>query len=220
MEHWKTPDLWRVLIDAWRATPNSPKTVQGEAGLSYLQVMNAFKLGWPDADFDAPPIQQILKDEQEMLRAAAAIATSSPRIEAQFEKQEQARRLARLTLDDEEKISTRMRSLAVGVSESFVELLPAIGLLARELRNQIELDFDAEDGEKMKPKERMALLRSAIKLIQDGAATCKAVFELERLRIGKPTSTPDAHEDLSHEEAVAELLTLQKTIDRAKTITH
>lgn len=219
MEHWQTPDLWKILIDAWRATPSSPKTVQATTGLSYLQVMNAMKVGWPKAEFSAPPIESILKMEQETLRAAASMR-SNPKIEASFAAAEQKRRLAKLTLEDEEKISSDMRHLAVGVSSAFVELLPAIGILARELRNNIEADELAED--KMTPKERMAILRSAIKLISDGTHVCKQVFELERLRIGKPTSAATQTEDLSYEEAVTELSGLQRTLERAKNlpITH
>lgn len=215
MEHWQTPDLWKILIDAWRATPSSPKTVQATTGLSYLQVMNAMKVGWPKAEFSAPPIESILKMEQETLRAAASMR-SNPKIEASFAAAEQKRRLAKLTLEDEEKISSDMRHLAVGVSSAFVELLPAIGLLARELRNQIEAE------EEMTSKERMAILRSAIKLISDGTHVCKQVFELERLRIGKPTSVATQTDDLSYEEAVTELSGLQRTLERAKNlpITH
>ena len=111
-------------------------------------------------------------------------------------------------------MSMNLRRVAVEVSSSFTDLLPAISYMARHLRTSLE---DMEKGdEPPDPKTIMNLLRTSMKCIQDGVAMCKNVMELERLRVGKPTAKADSSDDLTYDEAVAELSKLSRTVDRVR----
>lgn len=206
----KDLDTWNLLIDAWRRFPNSPKDVQEMTGTSYLQATRALKEGWPEIeDFDARPIKIILEEEQDVLRSAKAMR-SSPEIEAMFLEQETERNTLAETAEDEEKMVRSLRKTILGLSGSIYDLLPAVALLARTLAQEIT------DSEDLSPKDRAALLRQSIKVVQEGALAAKTVFELERMRTGKPIGTGTAAGNLPYEDAVRELSNLQRSIERSK----
>lgn len=208
-------DLWTRLVEAARLYPGNVTKIAETAGCSSELVRKSLKHGWPDAPFQARPIGLLLAEEQERARAARALA-SHERLDQTYADEDMLRADARETVLEEAKLSKSLRKTAFGVSEAMAELMPSITLCAEKLREELE---DPENV--MSPFDRTKLLRYAMQVVKDGAQICREVMDMERLRLGDPTKFLKANTDeMSLEDAVAELSALSKTIERAKAQGH
>lgn len=204
-----TPELYDGLLIAYREAPGNAAFAAREAGCSRDVAKKAWEKGWPRIEY-AKPIREVLRSE-----INAAKAERLKLRQAEDKRQEDARAKAHedsiYTLREEAVASQAARRNALGISSNLSKLIAGLAPLTDRLIASLKDD-------KMSEKTAMRLISDITFAVRQGNEAIRIALDIERRRLGEPTQILGlAHsEELTTDEAVAELMSLQRTLVRAQ----
>lgn len=170
-----------------------------------------WSVGWKQYSW-AGPIRDVIAKEMEAARLERFKLVEEQR-ERQDKEREQARKAALDASAEEAKAVQIARTNSIAVGALLQNLLKGMVPLAQ----RIQADIQAAAGT-LSPKEIAKLISDTALVTRHSNEAIKAALELERLRLGQPTNIVGIQgqlDDVTTEEAVEELIGIQRTLNRA-----
>lgn len=205
-----TKELYNALLGAYRLAPGNASNAARIAFCDRRTAKRAWELGWPKVAEWALPIRETMRLEFEEARADRERLVEKER-EDQVAQREAARRDAARTVEEETKAVQIARANSIALGGIMNQLMRGMLPLAKRTVAQLE-------SEEFTPKVGMKLMQDMGFVIRQGNEAIRLAMELERLRLGEPTDQLGISKDMDDvtaEEAVEELLGLERTLQRA-----
>lgn len=204
-----TQNLYDKLTDAYREHPAEHLLASRRSLCQRATAKKAWFLGWPQKGFR--PIQTIIQEERQ-----AAAASARDAAKRQADEATSVREKARLenieVLAQERQMLKAARSDVLASLVIAAEVVPAMRQVARAIAKSCEPGPDGSPPA-IPPGTAMQLLTRHAQLIQRAVGAAEAVITLSRLDRGAATAHIQlTAEDLSLEQAVEELESLEETL--------
>lgn len=205
-----TQELYDRLIDGFRQAPGNASHAARIAGCDRRMAARGWEQGWLNQVTWARPIREVIKGEMESARAERLRLQEQER-EQQNQERQKARQDSVKAAAEEAQAAAIARANGIAVGGIIQGLLRGLIPLTRRIQDNLAT-------EDLKPREIAKMLGDAAFIVRHGNEAIKTAFELERIRLGEPTSVigVQSHlDDVSAEEAVEELLGIERTLRRA-----
>ncbi len=207
-----TPEIWAELVEAFRAAPGNAGVAGRIVGVDRRTAAKAWEVGLPYA-FSKTPIRQLVDHHHQEKRASReAEHGGSP---AGTSSGELARADARGTMAEETRIVQLARRRTLELLDLCGDLSKAAAALAARASSQIRTDLEDAKARVDVP-EAVAIIRQIAQTQRSVATSAGLCLEMERLLLGDPGDAEASEEDLTEEEAIAELAAGAEVLDRAR----
>ena len=221
-----SPEIYTILLDAYRNAPASHRAAARAAQCSEKTATRAWSVGWTETHGWARPIREVLEAETLEARAQMLqreqderIAAARREIEARREaarkaeeEREAGRRQAVEARTQEGQMVRLSRANTLGLLGSLAKLQPAVSHLADQIRAAI-LSGSVD------PSDAAPLLKTVSSVVRDAITASQIVVELERLHVGNPTAIIGVQSmEMSADEAVREIEDAKAALDRARAL--
>ncbi len=203
-----TQELYDSLVEAFRQSPGKCWSVGRSVGVRHETAKRAWEKGWNKKEW--PPIKVYLQEEQEKIRAAREDMQRQARIAAD-QTREKAREDAIKAQAQEAAGAQLARTNSIALASVVGQLAVASMKLAKKVATTIE-----DPTYQITPREAMRLYKDMAYVIQHGNDALLTALEIERLRVGEPTSILQIQAgEGTPEETAAQLGSLSRTLERA-----
>jgi len=203
-----TKELYDRLVQGFREAPNNFSHASRIAGCDRRAAQRAYELGWPARSW-AIPIKDYLAAEKERIRAERQKQLEAQReSESEMREKAQTDAIAAQTQEAAGSAQARANALALAgvIGRIAVACVPLSDRIAKALREDIS----------MTPQQALKLFSSMAYVVRQGNETLKLALEIERLRVGEPTSIFRLQADEMTVDDVADSLShLHRTLQRA-----
>lgn len=198
------------MVEGFRQAPGNASHAARIAGCDRRMAARGWNQGWLNQVTWARPIREVIKGEMESARAERLRLQEQEREQQNQERQKARQDSVKAAAEEAQAAAiARANSIAVG------------GIIQGLLRGLIPLTRRIQDNlatEDLRPREIARMLGDAAFIVRHGNEAIKTAFELERIRLGEPTSVIGIQSQLDEvttDEAVEELLGIERTLRRA-----
>lgn len=204
-----TKELYESIVEGYREAPGNFTHAARCAGIGWAAAKKAWEIGWPERTW-APPIKDIIAKEMEIARLK--------RIEAEEEQAERdkisrqkLRDDAVKTAEQEARAVVQARGNAMGLSSVISKLLLGSLPLADRIKDELEKGSYT-------PQQALKIFVNMAYIVRQGTEAIRLALEMERTRLTEPIhdSLLKDIENITPGEAVKQLESVQRTIERAK----
>lgn len=206
-----TQELYDRLVEGFRQAPGNASHAARLAGCDRRMAARGWNMGWLNQVTWARPIREVIKGEMEAARAERFKLQEREREQQQNERQK-ARQDSIKAATEEAQAAAIARANGIAVGGIIQGLLRGLIPLTRSLQENL-------GAENLRPREIARMMGDAAFIVRHGNEAIKIAFELERIRLGEPTSVigiqNNGMDDVTTEEAVEELLGIERTLRRA-----
>lgn len=203
-----TQELYDRLLEGFRESPGNYAHAAKFAGCGWKLAKRTWTNGWEDYSF-AIPVKDQIQLEMEGARLERSRILEDERLK-KAEDREGARKEAIKARTQEAQSAQRARINALAMANIVGKIVLACGPLADKLAETLK-------KEELGPRVAAQILKDATYIVKRGNEAIKHALEIERLRVGNPIDTMDLGiDDMTQEEALAELEGLAKTLARAR----
>jgi hypothetical protein len=211
-----TPEQYAKLIDAYRKDPGNHSAAARDSGMGTARARRGWEFGWPQVGYRA--IRPLVMEEQAAARRLSAIHADAEqrRARGQFSDGgvvtlEQERKLAATQRAREALLARSARDNAIGVLGLVQQLLAAAIPQAERVRQALIT-------ENLTWREFISLTRSIALVHGLAARSGREALEIEKLRLGLPSSSANPHAAATLAEAVASVDYAQSVVARARAL--
>jgi hypothetical protein len=204
-----TQETYDRLLAGYRETPGNASQAARKAGVDRRTAARVWEKGWPQYDW-ALPIRNVLMQERENARLDRVRLQDQERAKANSDR-ERARADAIRANNEEAQAVSVARQNAIGVSALLQSVVRAMIPLAKTIEQDLQ-------QAKLSVHEKVNLLGKTTGFIRHANESIRISLEVERIRLGQPTHVFNAQshlDDVTTEEAVQEILGVQKSLHRA-----
>ena len=203
-----TEELYDSLLRAFREAPGNASYAARLSGCDRRMAKRGWEQGWPAFDW-AKPIRVMLEREKEAARSQRIQAEREIQAKDRGER-ERARQDAIKTTGEEARAVQQLRGNALGLGTITSKMLLAMIPLAERMKVTLE-------SQAVTPRECARLIKDLSYITRHASEVTKNALEMERLRLGEPTSVLGVRiEEMSPADAVKELSNVQHTLERAR----
>lgn len=208
-----TQELYDLFVEAFRLEPGNASHAARFAGTDHRMAKRVWDEGWVRYDPNWVPIKDFLATERERVRAERVRLQDEER-KRREEERERSRKDAIRSQAEEARAAAQARGNAIGLASIIGKLvlgcLPVADRLKRELERPDNL---------MSVKEMVMLMNRCAYIVREGNIALKVAMEIERLRLGEPTTIIGLKvDDMAPEEMVVHLEAMARTLERAKVL--
>lgn len=203
-----TKELYDALVRGYRDAPGNASHAARIAGCDRRAAQHAYEAGWPKRPW-AIPIKDFLAREREVVRAERHKALEQAR-EQETELREQAHKDAINAQKQEAAGSQQARANSLALANVIGQIAVACIPLSKRVAAAIRDDM------KMSPQSALKLFSSMAYVVRQGNESLRLALEIERLRVGEPTSILKLQaEDMTTDDVADSLSHLHRTLQRA-----
>jgi hypothetical protein len=206
-----TQEFYNAIVDGYRQQPGNASHAARYAGCDPRTARRGWSHGWIKQYAWARPIREVLREEMEIARRDRLKAAEDERSAVEKEREE-SRRAAQRASEDEARAVQIARTNSIAVGALLQGLLKAMLPLSNKAQEVLSANANA-----LSPKEISRLISDTAAVTRHSNEAIRLAMELERLKNNQPSSILGVQnlEDLTSEEAVDELLGIQRTLTRA-----
>lgn len=207
-----TQELYNALVDGFRQTPGNASAAARMAAVDPRTARRGWEIGWVKQYDWARPIREVIREEMAQARKARLEAQEAERFDQERER-EKARTASIKAAQEEAQAVSLARTNAIGAGMMIGSLMRALVPLAKRIESDL-----SNPATQLSPTQTAKMLADMANVTRHSNEAMRTALELERLRLGEPTNIGGIQsqlDELSAEEAVDELLALQRTIGRA-----
>jgi len=204
--------MYQALVDGYRQQPGNASHAARVAGVDRRTAKRGWEIGWQKQYVWARPIREVIREEMANARAARLRAQEEERFEQEKER-EKARTAAIKAAQEEAQAVSVARTNSIAAGMMVGNLMRALVPLAQRIQQDL-----ANPKLVISPEKTAKLLSDMANVTRHSNEAMRTALELERLRLGQPTGLGGVQsqlEDLTAEEAVEELMSIQRTLARA-----
>lgn len=213
-----TREFYDSLVIAYREAPGNASFASRRALCDRRMAKRGWELGWPAYPW-ARPIKVVLEEEKQAAQAALRRAQISAQEAAEAER-ELARQESIEGLKQERQMLKAARGDVLSVLVIAAELVPAMRACAQAVAAAMKPDPATGKPAQIAPAVAMGLLTRHATLVQKAVGSAEAIIQLSRLDRGAATVIHGAAaEDLSIEDALAELEAVEEVLRGARSTT-
>ena len=205
-----TQELYDRLVEGFRRAPGNASHAARVADCDRRMAARGWNQGWLNQVTWARPIRDVIKEEMEAARAERLKLQERER-EQQTQDREKARQDSVKAAAEEGQAAAIARANSIAIGGIIQGLLRGLIPLTRRVQESLAT-------EDLRPREIARMLGDAAWIVKHGNEAIKTAFELERIRLGEPTNVIGIQNnmtDVTTEEAVEELLGIERTLRRA-----
>ncbi len=203
-----TKQLYELLVQSYRDQPGNSSAAARHAGCNRRTAQRAYEHGWPSHTW-APPIKDFLKAEKERIRAERARELQAAR-DQETEMREQLQKDAINAQKQEAAGSQQARANSLALANVIGQIAVACIPLSKRVAEAVRHDT------KMSPHSALKLFSSMAYVVRQGNESLRLALEIERLRVGEPTSILKLQaEDMTVDDVADSLSHLHRTLQRA-----
>lgn len=198
------------MIEGFRQAPGNASHAARVADCDRRTASRGWSRGWLTQVTWARPIREVIKEEMESARAERYRLQEQER-EQQNQERQKARADSVKTNAEEAQAAAIARANGIAVGGIIQGLLRSLIPLTKRLQ---ETMATAD----LKPREVAKMLGDTAFIVRQGNSAILTAFELERVRLGQPTTVigVQSHlDDVTTDEAVEELIGIERTLRRA-----
>lgn len=206
-----TRELYDRIVEGYRQAPGNATYAARYSGVDRRTAGKAWAKGWPAFTW-AIPIREVIRQEMESARAERIRLQEEERAHQQRER-DRARQDAVKTQAEELQATAAARQSAIVFSGLTRSLMVAMVPLAQTLKQNLETRW-----QDLTPQQVTKVFSDAAYIVKASNESVKLALEVERLRNNEPTSILGVQghlEEVTTEEAVEELLAVERTLRRA-----
>ena len=205
-----TQSVYQALLTAYRAQPGNHSYASKMAGVTWATAKKGYKDGWTKAYAWAAPIEVVLKEESDNVRAERARQQEADRLK-DLARRDAVRQDAVTANQEETNMVTNLRRNSLVVTSITAKLLQGIVPLAARGADLLRADTEAS------AKDILSYITSVIAILKLSGASVNDAMNAERLRVGNPLQAIGAGPiaDVSRADALLELEGLMVSIERA-----
>ena len=210
---------YAALVEVFRQSPGNISAASRKSARSRAFCRRAWETGWASRP-DLTPIKVLFEQEAMMARARLRDVENKKRVDV-GQLRDKATEDAALARSEEAKLVRMSRTQAGAVLNTAMGLQAEGVALAKHVRNLLKADLTPDkDGKiSMSSDEAMGWLARIEKYGKQGIQMVETAMRLERLRLGEPEhwlSDNVQADDMTPEEAMAEIELAKEAADRAK----
>ncbi len=208
-----TQELYDLFVEAFRLYPGNAAHAARFAGTDHRMAKRVWDEGWERYDKSWIPIKTYIAQERERVRAERTRLQEEERKRKELER-ERSRTDAIKTQAEEARASAQARGNAIGLASIIGKLVLGCLPLADRLRKELE-----DPNNTMTAKEILTIINRCSYIVKEGNMALKVAMDIERLRLGEPTTVVGVKiDDMAPEEMVVHLEAMARTLGRAKAL--
>jgi len=198
-----TQEIWDKLIEAYREDPGNHSHASRHALVKRITAKRAYEIGYPSRPWAIKPIKQLILEDIELARARIQLDNERADLEddqadLEAERDREASRQHAITAKQQEgQLVASARAGAILGLAAAVKV--ASGLQKAMMRLGTELENMADPTTKLTPKEvgnLSSIMRRYSSTLRELNAAGQLAMEMERLRMGEPSSIIGVMTDL------------------------
>jgi len=204
-----TKELYDKLVRGFREAPGNFSHASRVSGMGRTACKLAWECGWPKRTW-APPIKQYLAKEKELIRAERQKQLEIDQATEELAREKSTKDAINAQAQEAAgSAAARANSLALAnvIGRVTIACIPLSERVATMLR---------DDNFAFTPQTALRLFSSVAYVVRQGNEALRLALEIERLRVGEPTSVLKlVAEDLSIDDVASQLTHMQRTLQRA-----
>lgn len=207
-----THEMYQALVDGFRQQPGNATYAARTAGVDRRTAKRGWEQGWQKQYVWAQPIREVIREEMANARKARLEAQEAERFDQEKER-EKARTAAIKAAQEEAQAVSIARTNSIGAGMIVGSLMRALVPLTKQIETAL-----ANPATQLAPNQIAKMLADMANVTRHSNEAMRTALELERLRLGEPTNIGGIQgqlDDLTTEEAVEELLAVQRALNRA-----
>lgn len=207
-----THELYQALVDGFRQQPGNATYAARIGGVDRRTAKRGWEQGWPKQYVWAQPIREVIREEMANARKARLEAQEAERFDQEKER-EKARTASIKAAQEEAQAVSIARTNSIGAGMIVGSLMRALVPLTKQIETAL-----ANPATQLAPNQIAKMLADMANVTRHSNEAMRVALELERLRLGEPTNIGGIQgqlDDMTTEEAVEELISVQRSLDRA-----
>jgi hypothetical protein len=203
-----TENVYNKILEAYRLHPYDHQTVSDLTGQTLFRCKRLFEQGSKQYGF-ARPIYDVLEDDQEELRVQRQKLKNEEMAERRKHRAD-AKKDAIEAAAQEARASAASRTNAIALSRVLSQMLQALIPLSKRTA-------DALQSAQLDHHQALSVIKDIALITKRSNEAIQSALTIERMRVGDPIAVLGIRaEDISTEDALAELNGINRTLERAK----